>query len=69
MIQEVLEKLVIVLQGRIPDPIDTGEIVDEEEKQLAELLNTLFSRMQEIHEFIVPLALSLIHISEPTRPY
>lgn len=56
MIQEVLEKLLIVLQGGIPDTIDTGQIADEEQRQLAELLNTLFIRMQETHEFIVPLA-------------
>lgn len=56
MIQEVLEKLVIVLQGGVPEMIDTGQIADHEQRKLAELLNTLFLRMQETHAFIKPLA-------------
>jgi hypothetical protein len=56
MIEDALEKLAILLQGRVPEKIDTGKITEENERRLAEILNQLFTFMQETHEFIIPLA-------------
>lgn len=56
MIEEAIQKLDILLHGKIPDKIDTGEIADEGKEKLALMLNQLFEFMQETHEFIIPLA-------------
>lgn len=66
MIEIFTEKLVILLQGNIPEIIDIGKIADEREKNLANMLNQLITFMQEIHDFIIPLSkgeLSEINIS------
>lgn len=56
MIEEAIEKLVILLQGKIPERIDTGNITDDSNQRLTVLLNQLFGFLQEIHEFIIPLS-------------
>ena len=56
MIDEVIEKLAVLLQGKIPDKIDTGKIADKSKQKLAEMLNQLITFMQETHDFIIPLS-------------
>lgn len=56
MIEHFTEKLVILLQGNIPDKIDTCKITNERELNLANMLNQLIAFMQEIHDFIIPLS-------------
>ncbi|MCK5055522.1 MAG: hypothetical protein KAT34_02635 [Candidatus Aminicenantes bacterium] len=56
MIYEAIEKLAILLQGRIPEKIDTGKIADESKHKLAVMLNQLIAFMKETHEFIIPLS-------------
>ena len=56
MIEKFTEKLVILLQGNIPEEIDTGKISGEREHKLANMLNQLIRFMQEIHDFIIPLS-------------
>ena len=56
MIEKFTEKLAILLQGNIPEEIDTAKITGEGELNLANMLNQLITFMQEIHDFIVPLS-------------
>ncbi|MEW6265380.1 MAG: hypothetical protein AB1641_20070 [Thermodesulfobacteriota bacterium] len=56
MIEEAIKKLILLLRGRVPEPIDTERITDEKEHELAVLLNRLFSFVHEIHGFILPLS-------------
>ena len=56
MIEEAIAKLILLLQGKIPVPIDTKKISNEKERELAILLNRLFLFVQEINEFILPLS-------------
>ncbi len=56
MIYEAVEKLALLLQGKIPDKIDAGKIADEREQMLAKMLNQLIVFMQETHAFITPLS-------------
>ena len=56
MIEQFTEKLVILLQGNIPEKIDTCKITDEHELNLANMLNQLIAFMREIHNFIIPLS-------------
>ena len=56
MIEKAIEKLTLLLQGRVPEPIDTKRTTNEHEHELAILFNQLFSFVQEIHEFIFPLS-------------
>jgi hypothetical protein len=56
MTKEVIEKLAILLQGKIPEKIDTGEIADEGKQELAVMFNQLIDSMNEIHSFIMPLS-------------
>jgi len=56
MIQEAIKKLILLLQGKIPEPIDTEKISDEKERELAILLNRLFLFVREINDFILPLS-------------
>ena len=52
----MIEKITILLQGKIPEKIDTGNITDEREQNLAKTLNQLITFMQEVHDFIIPLS-------------
>jgi len=57
VIEKVTERILILLQGKIPDKIDTGKISgDADQKRLADLLNQLIEFMQETHAFFVPLS-------------
>ncbi|HMK75135.1 MAG TPA: hypothetical protein VK568_03010 [Thermodesulfobacteriota bacterium] len=56
MIEEVIEKLAILLQGRIPSRIDIERFDNEIEHELGEMLNQFIDFMQEIQEIIVPLS-------------
>jgi sigma-B regulation protein RsbU (phosphoserine phosphatase) len=56
MIEEFTEKLALLLQGNIPEEIDTGKIAGERELYLANMLNKLITFMREVHDFIIPLS-------------
>jgi hypothetical protein len=56
MIDKFTETLSILLQGNIPEEIDTGKIAGERELNLANMLNQLIKFMQEVHNFIIPLS-------------
>jgi methyl-accepting chemotaxis protein len=56
MIKEVIGKLSILLQGSIPEKIDTEKIADEGKQKLAVMFNQLIDFMKEIHNFIIPLS-------------
>jgi len=56
MIEKIAEQLARLLQGKITEKIDIGNITDEREQYLAKLLNQLIDFMQEVHDFIIPLS-------------
>jgi hypothetical protein len=56
MISQAVAKLTILLQGRIPAKIDPSAVDGEESLRLAELVNQLITFIDQIHQFIVPLA-------------
>lgn len=56
MIEEAIDKITILLHGKIPEKIDAGNVADETKQRLSLLLNQLFVFLQEIHEFIIPLS-------------
>ena len=56
MIEKFAKKLVILLQGNIPERIDISKITDEHELYFANMLNQLIIFMREIHDFIIPLS-------------
>ncbi len=56
MIEKITAKLAILLQGKIPEKMDTEKITDEQEQNLANMLNQLISFVQEIHDFVIPLS-------------
>ncbi len=56
MTEEAIEKMLILLNGRIPEKIETGKIADKGEKKLLETLNQLIAFIREVHEFIIPLS-------------
>ena len=56
MIEKAVEALTDLLQGKIPEKIDTLNITEEAEYRFATLLNQLFMFVEEIHEFIAPLS-------------
>jgi len=61
MIQEAIEKLAILLQGRIPAKIDIKKLDDEGDRKFGEMMNQLIDFMQQIHEFIIPLSRGELH--------
>lgn len=56
MIAQVIEKLGLLVQGKIPTQIEDIKIDDPSDRQLAEAINQLIALIEEIHRFIVPLA-------------
>jgi phosphoserine phosphatase RsbU/P len=56
MIDKFSEMLHILLQGRIPEALDTNNISDEGERHFANLMNQMITCMQEIHDFVLPLS-------------
>jgi methyl-accepting chemotaxis protein len=61
MIEEVIDKLATLLQGKIPDKIDVGKPDNEIEQELGVMMNQLIDFMQEILEFIIPLSQGELH--------
>lgn len=56
MTEKLTEKLAILLQGDIPEKINTAMITGEDNLNLANMLNQLILFMREIHDFIIPLS-------------
>ena len=56
MIDQAIEKLATLLQGKIPARLDSAAIEDANDRKFAEMLNQLVTCMEEIHQFIIPLA-------------
>ncbi len=56
MILQTIEKLTILLQGKIPAKINPSDADGENERQLAERVNQLITFIDQIHQFITPLA-------------
>ena len=56
MIEQTVQKLTILLQGRIPAKIDSAGFDSDSDRKCAEALNQLINFMEEIHQFINPLA-------------
>jgi hypothetical protein len=56
MIEEAIEKLTVLLQGRIPAKIDINKFDDKSDHKFGEIMNQLIDFMQQIHEFIIPLS-------------
>jgi hypothetical protein len=56
MITKIVQKLTILLQGRIPAKIDSAGFDSDSDRKCAEALNQLVNFMEEIHQFINPLA-------------
>ncbi|MFH0726611.1 MAG: hypothetical protein V2B19_09735 [Pseudomonadota bacterium] len=56
MIEEVIETLTALLQGGIPETIDTGKDANETEQKLGQVVNQLIGFMLEIQKFIIPLS-------------
>jgi hypothetical protein len=53
---QAIEKLTILLQGKIPAKIDASGATSENDLRLAELVNRLITFIDQIHRFIIPLA-------------
>lgn len=56
MIDDFIEKLIILLNGKIPDKISLENIPDKKEQLFADKFNKLICFMQETHNYIIPLA-------------
>jgi len=54
--QEIFNKLSLLLQGQVPEEIGVDDLVSDDERRLADLLNELFTNVREVHSFIVPLS-------------
>ncbi len=56
MIVQAIEKLTLLLQGKIPTRFDQAAIDDTNDRTFAHSMNQLIAFMAEIHQFITPLA-------------
>jgi hypothetical protein len=56
MIVQAIEKLTLLLQGKIPSRFDVGAIEDANNRKFAESMNRLITFMEETHRFITPLS-------------
>jgi hypothetical protein len=56
MISQTIEKLTILLQGRIPAKIKLSDADGEDDRRCAELVNQLITFIDQIRQFIIPLA-------------
>jgi DUF1365 family protein len=56
MIDQALKRLTILLQGKIPAKIDNAAMDNDRDRQFAEAMNQLVTFMEEIHQFVNPLA-------------
>ncbi len=61
MIEESIEKLAILLQGRIPSKIDVEKLDNKSEHKFGEMLNQLIDLMKQIQDFIIPLSQGELH--------
>jgi hypothetical protein len=68
VIEDAIEKLVLLLQGNLPEEIDVEGITDEHHRKLAALLNQLFTFFREMHEFTVPLSNGNLNDIKPPQP-
>lgn len=67
MIDDAIGKLRMLLEGGIPDEID-ADALSGDDRELALLLNRLFSYVEEIQAFIVPLSRGDLDAVRPPRP-
>lgn len=56
MTEETIEKISLLLQGKIPDQFDIENVTDETDRNFSGLMNQLFTFLQEINQFIIPLS-------------
>jgi methyl-accepting chemotaxis protein len=56
MIDQALKTLTLLLQGKLPGKIEKAKVENQNERELAKLLNQLVLFMEEIHRFVIPLA-------------
>ncbi len=56
MIKQAIDKITILLQGGIPAKIDSAGFESASDRKFAEAMNQLVTFMEEIHQFINPLA-------------
>ena len=56
MIADVIEKLTLLMQGKLPAKIDCSQIGGDRDRNFAQLFNQLIACMEEVHHFIFPLA-------------
>jgi hypothetical protein len=56
MIPQAVDKLTILLQGKVPEKIDISDDSPEDELRCAKLVNQLITFIEQIHRFIIPLA-------------
>ncbi|MBM9616893.1 hypothetical protein JWJ90_21760 [Desulfobulbus rhabdoformis] len=68
MIDEACTKLNALLHGQVPEQIAIESLDSEEDRQLARLLNELFTCLKEVHEFILPLSQGNLAQVQPPRP-
>jgi hypothetical protein len=61
MIEDLIEKLSVLLEGKIPSKISVKNPEDKNERKLAEMMNQLIDFFREIHEFIIPLSRGELH--------
>lgn len=68
MMNEACLKLNTLLTGKVPELIPTDNLVNTDERRLAQLLNELFAYLREVQEFIMPLAQGNLDRVQPPRP-
>jgi hypothetical protein len=56
MIRQAVEKLTILLHGKVPEKIDISDDSPEDDIRCARLVNQLITSIDQIHQFILPLA-------------
>ena len=61
MIAEIIDKLTILLNGRIPAKLDITKHNDESELKCMEVVNQFIDFMLQIHAFIIPLSRGELH--------
>jgi len=70
MIVKSIEKLKLLLQGKIPAKLDTGKLDNENERELGNKLNQLIDFIRDIHEFVIPLSKGILYdINEQPKNY
>jgi hypothetical protein len=56
MISQAINRLTTLLQGRIPATINLSNVGGGDDLRLAELMNQLITFIEQMHQFIIPLA-------------